>query len=133
MNLAGFEGWDEKQVEERLRTRLPGGYFVIEHTASRRIVATAEAGHHPTELHPQGAELGFVAADPEHKGKGLGLAVCSAVVRLFQDRGYEHVYLSTDDWRLPAIAIYLRMGFEPLLYRADMAERWDAVRANLRK
>jgi predicted dehydrogenase/ribosomal protein S18 acetylase RimI-like enzyme len=133
MNLAGFEGWDAKTVEERLRTRLPGGFFVIEHKATGRLVATAHATHGPNELHPQGGELDFVAADPEHKGHGLGMAVCSAVVRLLQDRGYEHIYLTTDDWRLPAISIYLRLGFEPLLYQDDMAERWAAVRSKIQQ
>ena len=132
MNLAGFEGWDARQVEERLRSRLPGGFFVIEHSASHQLVATAHASHGPNELHPQGGVLDFVAADPAHKGKGLGMAVCCAVVRLLQDRGYQHIYLTTDDWRLPAIAIYLKMGFEPCMYREDMPERWASVRAGLK-
>jgi len=130
MDLAGFEGWDAKKLEERLRTRLPEGFFVIEHKATGKLVATAHATHGPSELHPQGGELDFVA-DPAHKGHGLGLAVCSAVVRLLQDRGYEHIYLTTDDWRLPAISIYLRMGFEPLMYQDGMAERWAAVRSKM--
>ena len=37
------------------------------------------------------------------------------------------IYLSTDDWRLPAIKVYLKLGYEPLLYADDMKGRWKAV------
>lgn len=73
----------------------------------------------------------FVVARPEARGKGLGRAVCSAVVRYLVGRGYRSVVLYTDDWRLPAIGLYLSMGFEPRMNGADMPARWDAVRAAL--
>ena len=37
------------------------------------------------------------------------------------------VYLSTDDWRLPAIHVYLSLGWQPLIYAPDMEARWEAV------
>ncbi|MBC8103372.1 MAG: GNAT family N-acetyltransferase [Cytophagales bacterium] len=46
-----------------------------------QIVATAQATHAPTERHPEGGEIGWVAAHPEHRGKGLGRAV-SALTQL---------------------------------------------------
>jgi mycothiol synthase len=85
------------------------------------------AGHHPAEGHPEGGELGWVAGDPEHRGRGLGLAVCAAVVARFLGAGYRRIYLRTDDFRLPAIATYLKLGFEPYLFTEGMAERWQRV------
>ena len=38
----------------------------------------------------------------------------------------------TDDWRLPAIGLYLSMGFEPQMTREDMPRRWESIRRNLR-
>ena len=73
----------------------------------------------------------FVVARPEARGKGLGRAVCSAVVRCLTGRGYETVILYTDDWRLPAIGLYLSMGFKPRVNREDMPARWEAIRAKL--
>ena len=133
MAKAGFEGWDAARASALARDALPDGFFLIEHAAAHAVVATAVATHNPSELHPSGAELGWVAGDPAHKGKGLGLAVTAAVTALFIRRGYHDIYLKTDDWRLPALKIYLKLGFEPLFFTEGMEERWRDVRAQLSK
>ncbi len=127
MEKAGFEGWDAGRMESMRRSLLPNGLFVAEHRPSKRIVATANANHAPNALHPEGGELGWVAADPEHSGKGLGLALSAAVVKRFLSAGFKRIYLQTDDWRLPAVKTYLKLGFVPLLHREDMPARWRAV------
>ena len=85
------------------------------------------ATHNPTPLHPYGGELGWVAGSPAHAGRGLGTAVCAAVVRRFLTAGYRRVYLLTDDWRLPALKVYLKLGFVPYLFEAGMAARWQGI------
>ncbi|MFO7959271.1 MAG: GNAT family N-acetyltransferase [Candidatus Brocadiia bacterium] len=127
MHRAGFGDFDEERLDRMLRSVLPDGFFVVEHKGSGRVVATAMAVHSPKELHPHGGELGWVAGDPDHSGKHLGMAVCAAVVRRFIRAGYRRIYLQTDDHRLPAVKTYLRLGFEPLYYRDDMEDRWSAV------
>ena len=89
------------------------------------------ATHMPSDLHPFGGELGWVAGDPDHSGKGLGRVVCSAVVKRYLDAGYKRIYLKTDDWRLPAIKTYLKIGFGPFLFDDTMEQRWKAVCDNL--
>jgi predicted dehydrogenase/GNAT superfamily N-acetyltransferase len=131
MDQAGFGGRTVESVQAQARRVLPGGFFVIEHRATGRLVATAMANHSPHALHPNGGSLDWVAADAAHSGKGLGRAVVTSVVRLLVQRGYRHIYLQTDDWRLPAIAVYLQLGWEPLLYTDGMAERWTQVRTKL--
>jgi len=69
--------------------------------------------------------------DPEHRGKGLGRAVSLAAVNRFIRAGFRNVYLMTDDFRLPALAAYLKLGFEPFLFCEGMAERWEAVYGKL--
>ena len=59
--------------------------------------------------------------DSRHKGKGIGYTVCAAVTRSLVERGYSRIFLTTDDWRLPAIAIYLKLGYVPDLYLPEMA------------
>lgn len=73
----------------------------------------------------------FVTSLPEYRGLGLGRLVCSEVVRYLVDRGYSRVILFTDDWRLPAVGLYLSMGFEPQMTREDMPGRWQKIRQNL--
>lgn len=77
--------------------------------------------------------LDYVATHPCHQGRGLGRATCTAVSRYLVDQGCETVQLLTDDWRLPAIHLYLSMGFEPVMSRSDMPERWTAIMSELEK
>ena len=36
-------------------------------------------------------------------------------------------YLTTDDWRIPAIKSYLRIGFTPDISTEDFKARWDEI------
>ena len=131
MRLAGFESWDEGAIRRTLRSALPDGLFFVVHERTNKVVATAVAGHRPSDLHPFGGELGWVGADPEHSGKGLGLAVCAAVVRRLLQAGYREIYVQTDDFRLAALKTYFKLGFVPLLFAPDMEARWERVRKEL--
>jgi mycothiol synthase len=131
MQEVGFEGWDRDRLASVRERVIGNGFFIVEHSPTGRIAATAVAVDNPGELHPAGGELGWVAADPKHRGKGLGLAVCAAVTARLIEAGYREIYLKTDDWRLPAIKTYLKLGYEPLLYAGDMAKRWRQVRRQL--
>ncbi len=127
MAAAGFEGWDAKRLAEWRDKALPDGILVAEHKASGVLAATAMAVHRPQPSHPSGGELGWVAALPEHAGKGLGRAVCAAVVRRFLTAGYKRIYLQTDDERLAALRVYMQLGFVPFLCAGDHAGRWKRV------
>lgn len=131
MRQAGFADWTVEKFKQVLRSILPDGLFGIEHLATGALVATAMATHNPSELHPFGGELGWVAGDAAHGGKGLGRAVCAAVVGRYLSAGYRRIYLKTDDWRLAAIKVYLGLGFAPLLFAPDMPGRWREVCAKL--
>lgn len=127
MHMAGFDSFAKDTFDSACQRILPGGFFVIEHNASGALVATTMATHKPTPLHPFGGELGWVAGDPAHKGRGLGVSTCAAVVDLFLKRGYDRIYLLTDDFRLPAIKCYLKLGFVPFLHEEDVQVPWQTV------
>ena len=129
---AGFRGWSGDTVGKHCESIIPRGFFVIEHEDSRRVVASAQAGHHPAPGLPHAGEVGWVIGDPEHRGRGLGRVVTAAVLRRFLEAGYENIYLRTDDWRLPAMKIYLDLGLEPRLGDDGMADRWEKVKQALR-
>lgn len=119
MAACPLENWE--------RHILPDGFFVIHHDATGALVATCFASHHPAPRHPRAGNLGWLAADPAHKGHQLGRSVAAAVTTRLVAGGYRRIYLETHDFRIPTIRVYLRMGWAPLLYQADMHYRWEAV------
>ena len=79
---------------------------------------------------PDDREIGWlhmVCVMPDHRGKKLGHIIALAVLHYFRDHGFKEVWLSTDDWRLPAIKSYLRLGFEPHYFDGSHRERWQAL------
>jgi mycothiol synthase len=130
MEKAGFGVWDAEKLRPWLAKILPDGWFVITDPGGQ-LVATTMANHNPNDLHPFGGEMGWVAADPAHAGRGLGMVVCAAATARLVRAGYHEIYLQTDDFRLPAIKTYLKLGWAPWLFREGMAERWQAVCARL--
>ena len=127
MERAGFPGWNSQEFETWLRKTLPAGFFFLVHVNTNEMAATAMACHNPTALHPFGASLSCVAADPGHQGRGLGYVVAAAATRRMLAAGYEDIYMETDDWRLPAIKTYLKMGWVPFFFEADMSKRWLTI------
>lgn len=136
LQVAGFSGGREYVMPEQLKMLWPlgleppdpvlpaGVYFV---TWGDVPVATACGLDRSSDPSSPIGELGWVAVDPAHRGKGLGLSVCVAVVRYLLHRGYKKIYLKTDHWRLPAIKTYLKMGFEPERTTPDARFRWARI------
>jgi ribosomal protein S18 acetylase RimI-like enzyme len=106
---------------------LPDGWWFVEHVPDWKLVATAMALDRPSERHPRGGELGWVAADPDHAGHRLGAAVCAAATRTLLESSLRPIYLLTDDDRLPALKTYLSLGYVPYIDAPDMPQRWRAV------
>ena len=45
--------------------------------------------------------------------------------------GYRRPCLGTEDFRVAAISIYVKLGWRPYIYRDDLVPRWRAVFARL--
>ena len=141
LRKGGFETWSEAKVRQYLedaerregsRVVEQGGRIVAGTFATRipkRAPTTGVGPEDPLEE----AVLDYVVTHPRHQGRGLGRATCTEVSRFFIARGYKTVSLGTDDWRLPAIHIYLSMGFRPIMNRNDMPARWAAVYEKLKE
>ena len=72
-------------------------------------------------------EIGWVASHPEHRGRNLGRAATAAAVTVALGLPERPVYLLTDDFRLPALKMYLRLGFIPDLQHPSYPERWQRL------
>ena len=105
------------------------GSFIA--TADGLPVATAQLHLHPDDEYAPMPELGWVAARPEHRGHGLGYVVCLAVMHYAKSTGYHELFLRTDDARLPAIRLYLRLGWQPWMRDPSSPDRWQQILATL--
>ncbi len=72
-------------------------------------------------------QVHMVAVKPDHRGHRLGHWLSLLTLHYFRDHGYTAAELLTDDWRLPAIHTYLRLGFRPLHLDDSHRDRWIQV------
>jgi GNAT superfamily N-acetyltransferase len=123
------EGWRE-QTTGRPQFR-PDRVVLIEREADRVICATAFAWVDQ----PGERELGrvhWVAARKDTRGLGLGRAVTLFVLRELADAGFARAMLDTQAFRLPAIQLYLSLGFVPTPNGPEEEEIWRGVLDQLR-
>jgi mycothiol synthase len=119
---------DEGRCPETLARMLEGGFFLVEHLASGQLVASCMAWHGSSSpRHPAAGQMGWLVTDPSHARQGLGTIVAACATNRLAEEGYARPYLGTEDFRIAAIAIYLRLGWRPYVYRDDMGPRWRAI------
>jgi mycothiol synthase len=102
----------------------PGRVLLI--CRSDQPVATASAWHRPAK----GTHVGYlhmVGTLPGESGKGLGLWASLACLHHFVMEGRTAAMLQTDDFRIPAIKTYLKLGFAPQLVDENQRQRWRDI------
>lgn len=102
---------------------LKDGFFVVEYVPSAILVASCVAER--KSVSSDNGILGWLVCDPSHTGNQLGTIVSASVTNKLAKEGFVNVGLSTDDFRLAAIRIYLNLGWKPYLYKTDMKMRWN--------
>ncbi len=70
----------------------------------------------------------MVSCKEEYRGRGIGTLMCRLIVKELKENGMRNAYLTTDDFRIPAIRSYLRAGFVPDESTDDFRVRWKAIR-----
>lgn len=73
----------------------------------------------------------MVACRESARGKGYGTLLNRIAEFTLKKEGMERAWLTTDDWRIPAIRSYLRAGFAPDLSTEDFQQRWSNIFAQL--
>jgi mycothiol synthase len=124
LNANGELGsWSIERIEGVLAGGLKRQFFIA---SAEGLVACA--GVHDVAL--EGTpywEIGWVASHPAHRGRGLGGQVTAAAVGYALGLPRRPILLRTDDFRLPAIKVYLQLGFAPLLDHPSYPERWRLI------
>lgn len=112
-----FEG-EAAALDYYRRTFLPFGTEVLAQRCiflvgpDGRPAATATVWHDSSEEVGEQSVLHWVCVSPEHQGKGLGRAVLLTALERFRtmEPGRD-VFLHTQTWSPPAVALYRSAGF----------------------
>ena len=100
--------------------------------ADGRPAATACAWYREN-YGPETGYIHMVGALPEYKGRGLGYIICLAALLKLREEGFSRAVLTTDDFRLPAIKTYLKLGFEVnLSSHESIPARWGDIMGKLK-
>jgi GNAT superfamily N-acetyltransferase len=119
---------DSDRFSEIRERTLEQGFFVVEHLASRDLVASCVAMRGSSSpRHPEAGQLGWLVTDPSHVGKGLGSIVAASVTNRLLMEDYARPFLGTEGMRTAAISIYLKLGWRPYIYRSEMEARWRSI------
>jgi mycothiol synthase len=97
-------------------------------TAGGFPVATASARLLP-ERYPGSGYVHWVGTHGASRGQGLGRAVTLATLYRFRELGCRDAVLETDPPRLPAIRLYLALGFRPESAEPAQDDVWREVLA----
>ena len=86
-------------------------------------------------LWPRTGQVFFTAVQEEHRRLGLGTFVVSRLLEQFAREGLSDAILSTEVYRLPAIEMYSKVGFRPLITgkAPDERQRWERISSDLNK
>jgi GNAT superfamily N-acetyltransferase len=74
----------------------------------------------------------WLAILPEFQGRGLAKPMMATLCHRLRELGHDRAYLTTAAVRLPAIKLYLRFGFAPLIRTEGDEGQWRGVMDSLR-
>lgn len=119
--------WDEARVRGMITREEPKllleGAFFIERDGD--LVATAcTQRHHPAAPGRELLEIGWVGVAPSARGRHLAYIISRHLLAYWQPRLAADAFILTDDWRVPAVVTYLRLGFRPEIVHPNQVERW---------
>ncbi len=97
-------------------------FFIVECDGDAAATIAVIPNHETKEGY-----IHMVGCKPEYRGEGVGTRMNAEAVRALHRAGMKTAYLTTDDWRIPAIKSYLRAGFYPDIIDGEHRARWDAI------
>jgi mycothiol synthase len=114
----------------------PKNFIMIRSGAVPAAVAVAGHRKWTGKCIFKGEKAGFlenVGVDPDFRRQGFGRMVSILALHRLRERGFKHAILTSFDSRLPAIRLYLSLGFRPLYLHPGDKFRWKYVTKRLKK
>ena len=113
--------WDEQRLRIETARLVPGTQVFLMH--GEQPVACAGV----YEREPTSWEIGWIAVHPGHRRCGLGQAITLLALQRARGLPARMILLFTQDHRLDAIRLYLRLGFRPVMRHRTHRRRWRAL------
>ncbi|MFK7801149.1 MAG: GNAT family N-acetyltransferase [Anaerolineae bacterium] len=76
-------------------------------------------------------QVHWVAITADHQGRGLARPMLSACCQRMLELGHSQACLSTNTKRIPAVNLYRKFGFEPILKTDAQKEAWNDIAPKL--
>ena len=103
-----------EQIEQTLFSDRPSAYAHVAEVDGEVVGISIWFLNYSTWLGKPGIYLEDLYVDPEHRGKGLGLALLKELATICVERGYERLQWWVLDWNEPSIEFYKSLGAEAL-------------------
>ena len=126
--MSGFTEWDRAKLDEYLNG--PAKRVMLLVDKSNGMFAQAASAESHIEVGT--GQFGWLLSNPEYRGRGLGRPISIATMHALKEEGFRRFVIFTDDFRIPALKIYLKLGWHPVYHADDMEGRWDAIGRQLK-
>ena len=121
--MSGFSEWDMAKLREYQSG--PAKRIMVLVDKSTGTLAQAASAESFTE---EGTgQFGWLLSNPDYRGRGLGRPISIATMQALKEEGFRRFVIFTDDFRVPALRIYLKLGWHPVYHAEDMEARWKAI------
>ena len=117
--------WDDNKFATEMMGNLHPGTEILIADGDSLIGACAAFS---MKLHEPYAVLAYPAVLPSYRNRGIGTYLIAKTLLNCQLAAYPGVILHTDDFRLPAINCYLKLGFIPdIETKPETKARWHLL------
>jgi len=74
----------------------------------------------------------WLAIIPQQQGKGLAKPLLAVICKRLKELGHSETYLTTQSVRIPAINLYAKFGFAPVIDSDRDREIWERLQKNIK-
>jgi len=99
-----------EQIEQTIFSNQPSAFAHVAEVDGEVVGISIWFLNYSTWLGKPGIYLEDLYVDPEHRGKGLGLALLKELASICSERGYERLQWWVLDWNEASIEFYTSLG-----------------------